>query len=77
MAAQLTKIEGRGDLIAHLEQLTEQARAGEIDAFAVASIGSDGTISHGWAYMDDMAQPWALLLAAVVSLQHDLLENGC
>lgn len=72
----LRKIEGRADLLAHLDELRESVRAGNVDALAIASVENDGTIGHGWSYMEDIEQPWALLLAAVVSLQHDLLSNG-
>lgn len=74
---ELRKIEGRGALVQHLEELLQQVRDGDVDALAIASIENDGTIGHGWSYMDSTDQPWALLLAAVTSLQHDLLENGC
>lgn len=72
----LRKIEGRADLLAHLDELAANVREGKIDALAIASVEDDGTIGHGWSYMDDIEQPWALLVAAVVSLQHHLLENG-
>lgn len=72
----LRKIEGGGDVVALLEELTAQARAGELVAVAVATINSEGMQNVGWAYPDDMPFAFARIFTAAADLPFRLQHEG-
>lgn len=70
---ELRVIDGGGDIVAYCEDLLEQARAGNFEALAVASVGSGDCLGIGYACRDDLPRKWSMLVASVASLQHALL----
>lgn len=62
---------GQG-IVAYLEQLLEQARAGELSAIAVAKVYRDGTTGSGWSEVPALAA----MIGAVTTLQAKLVEDA-
>jgi len=67
---------GGGDIVEALEDALQKAKAGEFDAVVIVGITKTGFCGSHWAHVDDMAHPWARMLSAVASTQHELLANG-
>lgn len=69
-------IAGSGNVVDHLTKLLERAKAGEIEAIATATCETDGGGFIQYSWRDDMAWPWARLVAAAGWLHHHLTGNG-
>ena len=67
---------GSGDLIAELDAGREEAAAGELEAVVVITITTDKVQAWRAAWKEDMAVPWARLVAGVASCQQELLTEG-
>ncbi len=66
---------GAGDLLEYIDRVRAKVVAGEVDVLCIA-YSSEGAIHHGTAWVDDTAVPWCKAMAAVASLQHDLVGRG-
>jgi hypothetical protein len=65
-----TKRDGlRADVIAALEEILTQAREGTVLAVAIATVETD----HALGFQCVVGDQWARLVAAVASMQHDLI----
>lgn len=71
----LALIHGGGDIVGFLEGMLERARAGEIEAIAVATVTSANTVGAGLAFRADAPHIWARTLGAVSNLRFMLLTG--
>jgi len=55
-------------VVARLEEMLADARAGKITAVAIAAVASDGASTQSWSEGDDFGE----MLGAVARLQHRL-----
>lgn len=72
----LEVIHGRRDMIEALETMLEKAKAGELDAVAIATVQPNGWIGSLWSYKEDTPFVWARLYTSVASLADRLMSDG-
>lgn len=71
----LQLIHGGGDIVGFLEGMLDRAKAGEIEAVAIATVTSGNTVGAGLSYRADAPHIWARTLGAVSNLQFMLLTG--
>lgn len=69
-------VHGGRDLVEVLDDAKARVLTGELEGVIVVGITSHNTFGWHGAWKDGAAAPFARLLAAVASCQHDLLTDG-
>lgn len=72
---QLELINGGGEIVDMLEDLTARARAGEFDTIAVAIASANGGSLSALAYRETTA-PYLRTLGAIGELEHNILMRN-
>lgn len=79
MPPTLKVFSGNRDVVQALEEAAELARTGQLHGVAICGIGGTfDALGYGWhfAWNDELPTPWANILAAVVTADHELRFNG-
>ncbi len=69
-------IQGGGNVVTFLEDLTERARRGEIEAIACAVVTTNQTFFSTISYHPEAVRPFLSLSGAVATLQHDIQSGA-